>query len=55
VPKLAVISVGDDNTYGHPTGRTLRDLRSHSVPTVRTDEDGEIEIQADDSGWFARP
>jgi len=55
VPKLAVISVDDDNSYGHPTDRTLGDLHSHGVPIMRTDEDGEIEIQADGSAWFARP
>jgi competence protein ComEC len=51
VPKLAVISVGADNTYGHPTEATISELRSHEVPTVRTDEQGEIEIDANGSGW----
>ncbi|HEU5253790.1 MAG TPA: ComEC/Rec2 family competence protein [Solirubrobacterales bacterium] len=43
-PQLAVISVGDDNPYGHPTAGTLRTLRAHRVPTLRTDEDGTIVI-----------
>jgi competence protein ComEC len=51
VPKLAVISVGAGNTYGHPTEATISELRSHDVPTVRTDEQGEIEIDANGSGW----
>jgi competence protein ComEC len=51
VPKLAVISVGDDNPYGHPTTETLDELQAHSVPVLRTDRDGEIEIDADASGW----
>ena len=51
VPKLAVISVGAGNSYGHPTGATLDELRSHDVPTMRTDQQGEIEIEADGSRW----
>jgi len=39
-PQLAVISVGTDNPYGHPTRSTLVTLASHQVPTLRTDEDG---------------
>ncbi|MGH2956618.1 MAG: ComEC/Rec2 family competence protein, partial [Solirubrobacterales bacterium] len=53
VPKLAVVSVGD-NPYGHPTPETLAELRRHHVPTLRTDQDGEIEIEADASGWRVR-
>jgi competence protein ComEC len=55
VPKLAVISVGAGNPFGHPTQETLRALGSHEVPTLRTDREGEIEIDADGSGWTARP
>jgi competence protein ComEC len=55
VPKLAVISVGADNTYGHPTDETLAELRSHEVPTLRTDRQGEIDIDADGSGWTVHP
>jgi competence protein ComEC len=43
-PRLAVISVGADNPYGHPTPGTLATLAAHRVPTLRTDEDGTIEI-----------
>jgi competence protein ComEC len=45
VPGLAVISVGADNPYGHPTPRTLAELASHHVPTLRTDEDGTISLE----------
>lgn len=55
VPKLAVISVGAGNSYGHPTDETLADLRSHSVPTMRTDREGEIDIDANGSGWTVHP
>jgi competence protein ComEC len=43
-PRLAVISVGADNPYGHPTPATLATLAAHHVPTLRTDLDGTIEI-----------
>jgi competence protein ComEC len=43
-PRLAVISVGVDNPYGHPTPGTLATLAAHGVPTLRTDRDGTIEI-----------
>ena len=32
-PRLAVISVGADNTYGHPTAGTLATLAAHRVPS----------------------
>jgi competence protein ComEC len=44
-PRLAVISVGRDNPYGHPTPVTLAALRGHGVPTLRTDEYGDITIE----------
>jgi competence protein ComEC len=43
-PRLAVISVGAHNSYGHPTSGTLRTLAAHHVPTLRTDLDGTVEI-----------
>jgi competence protein ComEC len=53
VPKLAVISVGAGNPYGHPTTQALGELRSHGVATLRTDREGEIDITAAASRWFA--
>ncbi len=55
VPRLAVISVGAGNTYGHPTEATLAQLRAHEVPTLRTDEHGEIDIDANGSRWTVHP
>jgi competence protein ComEC len=51
VPRLAVISVGAGNSYGHPTEATISQLRRHEVPTMRTDRQGEVDIEADGSGW----
>nr|MBA3865993.1 MBL fold metallo-hydrolase [Solirubrobacterales bacterium] len=43
-PRLAVISVGADNSYGHPTPGTLATLASHGVRTLRTDRDGTVTL-----------
>jgi competence protein ComEC len=43
-PRLAVVSVGEGNPYGHPAPSTLATLSRHRVPTLRTDEEGVIEI-----------
>ncbi len=55
VPKLAVISVGAGNPYGHPTSRTIDELASHRVPIMRTDRQGEIDIDANGSRWTVTP
>jgi competence protein ComEC len=46
-PGLAVISVGSQNPYGHPTAETLATLERHGIPTLRTDTSGTIEIEVD--------
>lgn len=43
-PRLAVISVGAGNPFGHPTPATLATLARHRVRTLRTDLAGTIEI-----------
>ncbi len=52
-PHLAVISVGEDNPYGHPTAKTISTLAEHRVPTLRTDSDGEVTIDVTRRGWSA--
>ncbi len=44
-PRLAVISVGAGNPFGHPTPATLATLASHGVPTLRTDRDGTVVLE----------
>lgn len=46
-PDYAVISVGKDNTYGHPTEATLSRLRDADVTTFRTDMQGDIICTSD--------
>ncbi len=55
VPKLAVISVGAGNPFGHPDGSTMEDLRAHELTALRTDTDGEIDIEANGSRWTVVP
>jgi competence protein ComEC len=43
-PRLAVISVGAGNPYGHPTATTLATLAAHGVRALRTDEDGTVTL-----------
>jgi competence protein ComEC len=50
-PGLAVISVGADNPYGHPTAGTLTTLAEHRVPTLRTDQAGDVTIDVGRGGW----
>ena len=46
-PRVAAISVGADNTYGHPAPATLERLHDHGTTVYRTDSDGSIEITTD--------
>jgi competence protein ComEC len=51
VPRVAVISSGEDNTYGHPAPETLADLAEAGVAAARTDRGGDVVIEADAAGW----
>ena len=51
-PQLAVISVGKDNPYGHPTQGTLSTLERHRVPTLRTDRDGDVVIDIEKNEFW---
>jgi competence protein ComEC len=50
-PRLGLISVGEDNTYGHPSEPTLDALDAAGVRTLRTDQSGTISIVIDDSAF----
>jgi competence protein ComEC len=46
-PEIAVISVGKDNTYGHPHQEVLETLIKYGIRILRTDEQGDIKILSD--------
>ncbi len=50
VPALAVISVGEENTYGHPAPTTLATLAAHGVRTLRTDRNGAVVLDVGRGG-----
>ncbi len=41
---VAIISVGEDNDYGHPTRAALTWARRHAQRVARTDEDGDVAV-----------
>lgn len=43
-PKLALISCGKNNEYGHPHVETTANLRKYSIYSRRTDQDGDIVV-----------
>ena len=54
-PQLAVISVGEDNDFGHPSQEVIARLEDKLGPEniYRTDEDGTIEFITDgDRLWL---
>jgi competence protein ComEC len=46
-PRLAVISAGEHNSYGHPNPELLERLETAGVRILRTDRDGAVHILTD--------
>ncbi len=46
-PQFAIISVGADNSYGHPNQEVIDRLIEHHAAVFRTDRDGLITIRSD--------
>jgi competence protein ComEC len=63
-PRLALVSVGAGNRYGHPSPEVLGALTSRGVQVLRTDDVGsivvsidggaELQVSADDTRWTLR-
>ncbi|MFC5784963.1 ComEC/Rec2 family competence protein [Streptomyces sp. NBC_00117] len=43
-PRLALISCGENNQYGHPSARTVAELRAGGAVVLRTDRDGVLAV-----------
>ena len=46
-PEIAVIQVGQDNSYGHPSEETLAILEKYGVNILRTDINGTVRVLTD--------
>jgi competence protein ComEC len=54
-PQVAVISVGQDNSFGHPSPEVLERLAQNGCQVLRTDEAGTIEVISDgERFWIKR-
>lgn len=45
-PEYAVISCGEDNSYGHPHAETLNQFRAMGIQVFRTDEQGSVTVNS---------
>jgi competence protein ComEC len=55
-PAVALVSVGEDNGYGHPDLGLLTRLRADGVHVARTDTDGDVAVVVTpSSGRGGRP
>jgi competence protein ComEC len=52
-PQLAVISVGANNQFGHPSEEMLRELRRVGAKVMRTDRDGAVTVKLRPPRWWA--
>ena len=50
-PKVAIISVGSNNKYGHPAASTLNLLKNYHIKVYRTDLLGNIILKSDGSSF----
>jgi competence protein ComEC len=53
-PKAFVISLGADNSYGHPHTDVLARYASFRFPVYRTDQGGAVTIRSDGERWTVK-
>lgn len=51
-PQISIISVGKNNSYGHPSPVALDQLRKIESKVFRTDINGDVEVVSDGSKWW---
>jgi competence protein ComEC len=49
--RVALLSVGADNSYGHPTAGTLRRLTQAGMTVYRTDRGGDLAVAGSSLSW----
>src|SRR5690606_8230867 len=52
-PRLALISAGEDNPYGHPAPSTVAALRAGGATVLSTDRDGDLAVVGEGEGLMA--
>lgn len=55
LPKYAIIQVGEDNKFGHPSLRTLFRFRRLGIKIFRTDLNGDLLLESDGQKIFLTP
>ncbi|HZG84131.1 DNA internalization-related competence protein ComEC/Rec2 [Paenibacillus sp.] len=53
-PRVAVVSAGRNNIYGHPHPSVLQRLDDNGIPALRTDQHGEIQFRVEADAWQVR-
>lgn len=53
-PRVAIISAGEGNPYGHPAVELLERLEERGIRILRTDQEGEISVVTDGHGIQVR-
>ena len=53
-PRVAAVSVGAKNPYGHPAPATIARLQAHGARVYRTDLDGTVDVTLDGARLSAR-
>ena len=54
-PRIALISCGRHNIFGHPHASVIETLRARGVRVWRTDLDGTVDVEMRDGHLFVRP
>ena len=50
-PKIALISVGEKNKFGHPSPAVIHSLQTRKTTVHRTDQDGALIFESDGTQW----
>lgn len=53
-PEIAIISVGKNNKFGHPSASTINLLKKYLIKIYRTDQNGTIEISSDGGSYSTK-
>ena len=53
-PETVIIHVGKDNKYGHPTEKTMNNLKKYTDEIYRTDKNGTVTFICTKDGFTVR-